>query len=287
MAVPWVRNNMFTPVPLTKLITRALTLCTLASFPRSGGAVHDCGLNAALSAVPVQVTRLSVAAVALHLFVQALDWLEPGLVAIVKAILEAQKASTFTHLLGYKAGSGLAVTTEGRRLTLEMAGVSWAIMTPGARGAVRYWRITVRSGNPEPMSHTVVGVIGTTDPGEIALHHGSSFGHATGNGWCGSGEVYLAGQWMGNTNHGGWPNVGWLDGDEAGMRVDTAAKTLTLKHRRHSSTFTIAIGSLEVGGTARDSEWFVNVSLDADHSSDRDSVEVQPLTAAEFDAFLE
>ena len=86
--------------------------------------------------------------------------------------------------------------------------------------------------------------------------------------------VYLAGQR--NSYHGGWPGYGWRTGDTAALALDTATNTLTLKHRRLARAFTISLA----GGVA---EWFLNVSLD--HTGE--SVEVQRMSTAEYDAFLQ
>ena len=219
--------------------------------------------------------------VVLWFFVRLLEFWEPGLVRTVKAILKAQ-TSTFTHL--QDDGKNLAVTSGGTRVTntgpVVGSGWVWAIVSPGAKGHVRCWRVTVPA--VWHNSGVIIGVIGTTHPGDI--ENSNSFQHATGFGWgdggwyggC-NGPVYLAGENKGGLRDGfgGWPNFGWQRGDEAALRVDCAASTVTLKHRRLDRSFTLQ------GLDTAVEEWFVNVCL----RNAGESVEVQPLTVAEFDAF--
>ena len=201
---------------------------------------------------------------ALHAFIAVLrDW-EPGLVAIIAAVFKAQTAHRFTHL--WDGGAGIAVSEDGRRVTNTRGGKhDWAIWTPALRngGCVR---VTMHEGG-----FTTIGIIGTTDPGVV--EHGHSFSHATAHGWGGYGGVYLAGQL--NWGHGGWPDDSWKTGDTAALTLDTATNTLTLKHRRLARAFTISLP----GGVP---EWFLNVSL----YDQGVSVEAQPMTTAEYDAFL-
>ena len=117
-----------------------------------------------------------------------------------------------------------------------------------------------------------IGVIGTTDPGDVDIAKFRDGGHATAHGWEGGrweggGNVWLAGK-----RSGGWPSGGWKRGETVALMLDTAGTTLTLKHRRLSRAFAIDLP----GGVA---EWFVNVYGTS-------SVEVQRMSVAEYDAFL-
>ena len=120
------------------------------------------------------------------------------------------------------------------------------------------------------------------------------FCHATGYGWTSSdgwhmygSYVYAAGEASryGNSltyaerimDHDSWPAGGWLDGDEACLKVDCGAGTVSLRHRRHGKTFTL--GGLD--GTV--AEWFPHVCM----FDKGNSVEVQPLSTAAYDAFLQ
>ena len=185
--------------------------------------------------------------------------------AIIAAVLKAQTAVRFTHLSD--GGEYLRVSEGGRRVTPTGGGMdNWAIGTPAlcAGGCVR---VTVPGQSDYALGSKVsIGVIGTTDP------IGYSFRHATATGWQGrDGYAYYAGKKL--YSYDGWPPSGWRDGDTAALMIDTAADTLTLilKHRRERRAFTIEL---------RDdvAEWFVIVS--------GGSVEVQPMTPAEYDAFL-
>ena len=207
----------------------------------------------------------------LHALIAALrDW-EPGLVAIIKANLEAQSACRFIHL--EDGGAGLAVSPNGRRVTNTRRGRKddWAIATPGVQ-ADGSWCVAVTV-HQSGWDGVTIGVIAVADPS--GADHGKSFHHPTANGWINdpSGGMYRAGEPDGR--HDGWPDEGWHTGDVAAMRLDSAAKTLTLKHRRFGWAFTIA-GLQDMPG------WFVNVSL----RSQGDSVELQPMTTAAYDAFL-
>jgi len=212
-------------------------------------------------------------AVVLWFLVRVLRDYEPGLVAIVKAILGAEIPSTFTHL--QDGGTDLEVTAEGRRVTLTRTGYGndvWAIASPGALDQVRCWRVMVHK---VVKCGVIIGIIGTTDPGDVRRRLRLDE-HATGYGWTGCGDVFLAGENHGAGRKLGWPRFdGWKGGDEAALRVDRAASTVTLKHHRLGQSFTLH------GLDAAVEEWFVNVRL---HTTG-ESVEVQPLTAAAFDAF--
>ena len=204
----------------------------------------------------------------------ALGRYEPGLVVIVKAILTAQTAGRFTRLA---RGRPHEITAAGRRVTLASVGICGlydaATMMPGvvvAGGGARCWRITVHQAG----DYVAIGIIGTGDLG--GAHAGYGRNHATAHGWDSDGVVHVAGRAA--PGYGGWPvyTCGWQKDDQAAMRLDTAAGTLALKHERHGRSF--AIAGLD-GGVA---EWFVNVGLE----DDGDSVEVQPMTTDEYDAFL-
>ena len=298
---------------------------------------HFPSLNTCLE-TPVRRTT-GTAAVELWFLIRQLDHWEPGLVAIVKAILEVQMpSSTFTHL---KDGNGhLDVTTEGRRVTNThikrpgpgskgqfLLGLShrnlngWAIMTPGVRCGVRCWHITVHEDGNNHTNGVGIGVIGTTDPSDVERADGewadrggdgsNSFWHATAHGWhshaehmsagrhgltsveytseptMGTCTVYRAGQCTHPKLRDDWQlEGGWLAGDEAVMRIDCGAGTLTLKHRRHGRAF--AIHGLNLGGRGPAQEWHVNVCLGGGaHGGRAESVEVQPLSTNQFDAFLQ
>ena len=201
----------------------------------------------------------------LWFLVRLLDYVEPGLMAIARDILEAQtRPGAFTRRRNGGEHLRLDATARGMRVTHTRTGCDWAIMTPGVRGGVRCWHVTVHTGRD-----IIVGIIGTADPGGADV----SFDHATAHGWGGWGSVYRAGQHQ----RGGWPGRGWRDSDEAAVRVDCAAGTLTLRHRRLGKTFTIP--GLQRGVE----EWFINASL----ANRGESVEVRPLATEDFDAFLQ
>ena len=206
----------------------------------------------------------------LHALIAALhDW-EPGLVKIIAAVLEAQTVVRFTHLKD--GGRFINVSEDGLRVTHTRGprganGDDWAIATPalGDGGCVG---VTVHKAR---YGHLVIGVIGTTAPGDV--RYGNSFNHATAHGWMGNGWVYLAGQ--DSPGHGGVTQEWWRTGDEAALMLDTNAGTLTLKHRRLGRAFTLSL----TGGAA---DCFVNVLL----RNEGQSVEVQRMQPADFDAFL-
>ena len=215
-------------------------------------------------------TSTPPSAVLLHLFVEMIDRYEPGLVKVIKAILEAQRFK-FTQVGA--GGVGIAVSEDGRRVANSRGNINWAVGTPALRnsGCVR---VTVHQSGYGGFTITI-GVIGTADPGD-ARHGNNSFNHATAHGWQGGygGHMYLAGQCT-TEGHGGWPSGGWQTGDTAALTLDAATNTLTLKHKRLARAFTISLA----GGVA---EWFVNVGL----GRASDSVEVQPMSTAAYDAFL-
>ena len=204
-------------------------------------------------------------AVLLHLFVEMVGRYEPGLVKEIMAILEAQSFA-FAHL-----SARIGVSEDGRRCYRRVTHTrddewDWAIATPALHngGCVR---VTVHKCG---FGDITIGVIGTPD-----VRDGYSFYHATAHGWDGyGGYVYLAGQRT--DGHGGWPRLGWEPGDTAALTLDTATNILTLKHRRLRRAFTVSLP----GGV---SEWFLNVSMEGDG----ESVAVQPMSTAEYGAFLQ
>ena len=227
--------------------------------------------------------------------VEALGRYEPGLVEIVKRVLEAQNLK-FTHLAN---GNCLEVSADGRRVTVTSRDFlsdwddPWAIMTPGAQrhrnggGSVRCWRVAVHRAN----GLIYIGVVGTTDRIANEWHQNDVAEHAdlianewhqnvqpTFHGWGSHGAVYLAGKL--NEGHGSWSTSTtqheWETGDEAALRLDTTAGTLTLKHARFGSAFALADLPDSVA------EWFVAVGL----LYSGDSIEVQPMSTAAFSAFL-
>ena len=212
----------------------------------------------------------------LRLVIEALGYHEPGLVEIVKRILEAQSLK-FTHLA--HNGVGVEVSADGRRVTntsydhvVCMPKPMHAVMTPGV---CRCWCIKVHRASQSgvALGAVAIGVVGTTDQGDD--WHGVCT-DATFHGWCGMGRAWVAGQPL--IGHGGWPYSGWVAGDEAALRLDAAAGKLTLKHARLGRAF--ALAGLQLPNSVR--QWFVHVNL-----FDRgDSVEVQPMTMDQFGAFL-
>ena len=183
-------------------------------------------------------------------FVAALHDYEPGLVAMVAAVIDAQTTCRFTHLRA--GGRFVGVSQGGRRVTHARARSGkdeYAIATPALGNCGGCVGVVVHEGGRHG---TTIGVIGTTEPG--GNKGGSSclqdsFDHGTAHGWDGGGYggmVYLAGQW--SQYHGGWPADGWKAGDTAALMLDTAAGTLTLKHRRLGRAFTIGLP----GGTRRE-----------------------------------
>ena len=229
----------------------------------------DTGATPAAELAACRAPPPAPSAVLLSAFIAVLREWEPGLVAIIAAVLEAQLtfSFSFTHLKDVCMGPG--VTKSGRRLTCTRYGYyDWAIATPPLRRSSGV-RVTVHRGG----GGVAVGVIGTTEPGVVK--HGNCFHHATAHAWYGHGHVHLAGQRSrrpGDT--GGWPSGGWKTGDVAALMLDPGARTLTLKHRRLGKVFVIVLPDT--------SDWFVNVCV----FCQGESVEVQPMGKADFDAFL-
>ena len=195
----------------------------------------------------VRTTRAQPSTALLHAFVTALrDW-EPGLVAIIEAVLAAQTGIRFTRLRD--GGRYINVSEGGRRVTHTCGGIvcvgqwplypknDWSIATPALSdgGCVG---VTVHRVESRGVNRVIIGVIGTTNPD----YH--SFRHTTAHGWGGTsrghanGAVYVAGQ---EKYARGWPSIGWQTGDEAALMLDKAAGMLTLKHRRLDRAFTISL----------------------------------------------
>jgi len=220
----------------------------------------------------------------LSAFVAALRHWEPGLVEIVEAVLHAQAPDRLTHLRPTTltldhlraggTGTGFGVAEDGRLMTCTRDCGSRhsgsVVLAPALRDGTCVG-ITLRRREYQ-QGHCVwktngagyhagltIGVIGATARG--ATH-----------GWCDAGDAYLAGQRI--SHHQGWSCSGWQDGDTAALMLDTAAGTLTLKHRRLGRAFVIDLG----GGVPN---WFLSVQ----HIDDADSIKVQLISTAEFHAF--
>ena len=259
-----------------------------SAIVKAGASTSASGASGARTAPAFQHTQASAqastqfgagapAAVALWFLVRLLDDWEPGLVAIVEAILEARtpRSSYFDRLKD--GGRGLCVSNGGQRLTHTRHGVDWGVMWPRLRSGAACWHVAVHAGGDV----TTIGVTGAAEPTAPRLGGDHGFRRqATAYGWVGFGGVYLAGQSC--YDHGGWPgHGGWRAGDTAALRVDCAAKTVTLKHRRHGQSFELDVaGAGAASGVAV--EWYVSVCLG--HTGD--SVEVRPMGHAEYDVFL-
>jgi hypothetical protein len=103
---------------------------------------------------------------------------------------------------------------------------------------------------------TYMGVIANTAPAQTSYSDGTSYG------W-GENQVWIGGKNEGA--HGGWPNKAWHTGDEATLKLDCQARTLSMKHKRHGKVYTIE--GLPAGKT-----WHIHAILNGAN----DSLEILP-----------
>jgi hypothetical protein len=159
----------------------------------------------------------------------------------------------FTHL-----GQDVVASGEGnRRVTNGVQGHSFAVATPGISEGVVFWDVKMHQvkGN----NWILAGVIANTAPTKDSYGDGTSYGWASN-----AAEVWIGGK---NTpSHGGWPgDKPWHTGDEATLKLDCQARTLSMKHKRHGKVFTIE--GLPAGKT-----WHIHANI---HGAD-DSLEILP-----------
>jgi hypothetical protein len=152
----------------------------------------------------------------------------------------------FTHL-----GQSVVASGEGNRRVTNGSGHSFAVATPGISEGVVFWDVKMHQVD----TWILAGVIANTAPTEVSYSDGTCYG------WASMNQVYIGGK--NSPSHGDW--LAWCAGDEATLKLDCQARTLSMKHKRHGKVFTIE--GLPAGKT-----WHIHANL---HGAN-DSLEILP-----------